>query len=95
MIDATPDGVILTVRVIPRAGRSAPAGVRGNAFLIRLNAAPVEGAANTELIALLSRLLDVPQRNVAIVAGDRSRLKRVRVGGVGTERVLAALTPRT
>ena len=82
MIESTPDGVILTVRVIPRARRSGPAGVRGDAILIRLNAPPVESAANAELIDALARLLTVPKRNVTIVAGQRSRRKRIRVVGV-------------
>jgi uncharacterized protein len=71
--------------VIPRAGRSGPAGTRDNAFLIRLNAAPVEGAANTELIGLLADLLGVSQRNITIVSGERSRRKRVRVAGITAE----------
>lgn len=91
MIDVTPDGVILSVRVIPRAGRAGAAGIRDKAFLIRLNAPPLEGAANTELIAVLSDLLDLPKRNVTIVSGERRRLKRVRVIGTTLERVHAAL----
>jgi uncharacterized protein len=94
VIESTPDGVILTIRVIPRAGRSGAAGTRDNAFLIRLNAPPVEGAANTELIDLLADLLDVPKRNVTIVSGERSRLKRVRVIGVTAEYVAQRLSSR-
>lgn len=91
MIESTPDGVILSIRVIPRAGRSGPAGIRDNALLIRLNAPPLEGAANTELIEVLADLLDVPKRNVTIVSGERSRAKRVRVIGTTRERARAAL----
>lgn len=82
MIEPTPDGVILTIRVIPRAGRAGPAGARGGAILIRLNAPPVEGAANAELVELLAARLDVPKRRITIVAGERSRQKRVRVDGI-------------
>ena len=89
MIDDTPDGVVLTIRVIPRAGRAGPAGTRDNAILVRLNALPAEGAANAELVDLLSDLLDVPKRNITFVSGERSRLKRVRVVGV-TKRDLSA-----
>jgi len=88
----TPDGVILSVRVIPRAGRSGPAGIRDNAFLIRLNAPPLEGAANTELIEVLADLLDVPKRNVTIVSGERSRLKRVQVIGITRGSALSILS---
>jgi uncharacterized protein len=74
--------VVITVRVIPRAARSGLAGTRGDALLVRLQAPPVEGAANAELIELMARALDVPKRAVSIVAGGRSRQKRVRVMGL-------------
>jgi uncharacterized protein len=73
---------LITVRVVPRASKPGPAGTRDGAYLIRLNAPPVEGAANGELIDLLSTLLDIPRRNITIVAGERSRTKRVQVIGI-------------
>jgi uncharacterized protein len=79
--------VILDIKVIPRAGRSALAGTRDGSILIRLAAAPVDGAANAELIAFLSTLLDVPKRNITIVSGETSRQKRVRIDGVTAEAV--------
>jgi uncharacterized protein (TIGR00251 family) len=82
VIEATKQGVLVDIRVIPRSARSGIAGVRDNAVLVRLNAAPVEGAANTELIEILADALGVPKRAVAIVAGDKSRQKRVRIDGV-------------
>jgi uncharacterized protein (TIGR00251 family) len=82
VIASTPEGVAIAVRVIPRAGRSGLAGTRGDALLVRLQSPPVEGAANEELIDVLARALQVPKRAVTIVAGDRSRQKRVRVTGI-------------
>lgn len=82
MIEPTPDGVIIAIRVIPRAGRTGVAGTRGNALLVRLAAPPIAGAANAELIELLTDLLDVPRRSITIVSGERSRQKRVKVTGV-------------
>jgi uncharacterized protein (TIGR00251 family) len=79
--------LILDIKVIPRAGRTALAGTRDGAVLIRLAAAPVDGAANAELIAFLSDLLDIPQRNIAIVSGEKGRQKRVRIDGVTAEAV--------
>ena len=81
MITSAPDGAIVDVRVIPRAIRSAIAGTRGDALLVRLKAPPVDGAANAELIRLLADVLGVPQRNIQIVSGERSRGKRVRISG--------------
>ena len=82
VIEPTADGVAITVRVIPRASRSGLAGTRGDAVLVRLQSPPVEGAANDELVEVLSKALQVPKRAVSIVAGDRSRQKRVRVVGI-------------
>lgn len=77
--------------MVPRAGRSGVAGTRDGALLVRLAAAPVDGAANAELIEVLARALDLPKRRIEIVSGDRSRSKRVRVIGMDARVALAAL----
>jgi len=82
LLESTSEGVVLNVRVITRAGRSGLAGTRDNALLIRLNAPPVEGAANAELLDVLSDILHVPKRALTIVSGERSRSKRVLVSGL-------------
>src|SRR5262245_32027327 len=82
VIQPTSDGVFIDVRVITRAGKSRLAGMRGDSLLVRLQAPPVEGAANAELIDLRSGALRVPKRAIAIVAGERARQKRVHVRGV-------------
>ena len=81
----------LDIRVIARAGRSGFAGLRGGALLVRLAAAPVDGAANDELIALLAKTLEIPRRDIAIVSGERSRSKRIRIAGLDREQALARL----
>jgi uncharacterized protein len=92
VIQSTPDGVIIRVRVIPRAGRAGLAGARGDALLVRLHAPPVEGKANAELIDVIAAALDVPSRAVSIVAGERSRQKRVRVSGIDAVTAASRLT---
>ena len=91
LITPSSDGVVLDVRVIPRAGRSQIAGTRAGALLVRLGAAPVDGAANAELIEVLAGFLGVPRRDVALIAGERSRVKRVHVRGVTVEGVTRLL----
>jgi hypothetical protein len=81
----------IDVRVIPRAGRSEFAGLRDGALLVRLAAAPVDGAANDELIALVARALGVPKRDITIVSGERSRSKRLRVANIDRATALAVL----
>jgi uncharacterized protein (TIGR00251 family) len=97
MITPTPDGILLTIRASPRSGRSGVAGVRGDALLVRLQASPVEGAANDELIELIASALGVPKRAVSITVGSRSRNKLVRVSGIdlatATSRLLKTKLP--
>ena len=91
MIRATPGGIVIDVRVIPRAGRSGIAGTRDGALLVRLNAPPVEGAANAELVEVLADALGVRKRDITIVAGTTARQKRVRVVGITADRAASRL----
>jgi uncharacterized protein (TIGR00251 family) len=83
--------VVLDVRVIPRAPRTAGAGGRGGAILIRLAAPPGDGAANDALVKFLSDTIGIPRRAIRLVSGDKSRDKRVAIAGVDLPAVLAAL----
>ena len=76
---------------MPRAGRSGFAGLREGAVLVKLAAAPVDGAANEELIALIAKTLRIPKRDIAIVSGERSRSKRVRIAGLDRQQILSKL----
>jgi uncharacterized protein (TIGR00251 family) len=82
----------LSVRIIPRASKSAIAGRRGDAILVRVAAPPVEGAANEALIELLAKALAIPKRNISIVAGERSRDKRVSIAGISDAELSARVS---
>ncbi len=94
MLQPTPDGIILEVRVIPRASKSGVAGTRGDALLVRLHAPPLEGAANTELIRVIPPTPDVPPRAVSIIAGEHSRQKRLRIVGIDAATATSKLGQR-
>jgi uncharacterized protein (TIGR00251 family) len=92
---ATAGGILLVVRVTPKGGRDAIDGIEelsdGRAVLkARVRAAPSEGEANAALVKLLARSLGVAPRDVAIVAGDTARIKRLKIGG-STPALVAAL----
>ena len=72
----------LTIRVVPRASKPGIAGIRDGALLVRLQSPPVEGAANEELIQVIAKAFGVTKRDVAIVTGEHSKLKRVAIGTV-------------
>ena len=99
----TPDGVRLAVRLTPRAGRDGVDGVAlspdGSAHLkLRLAAPPVEGAANAALIAFLAKALDLRKSDITLLAGEKSRLKRLAITGDGPDlarRLAAWIAPST
>ncbi|MBF0421526.1 MAG: YggU family protein [Magnetococcales bacterium] len=67
----------LAVWVQPRASREGVVGLRGEEIRISLNAPPVDGAANQALVRFMARELGVAKGRVIIVAGERSRSKRL------------------
>jgi uncharacterized protein len=83
------DGALLfAVRVVPRASRTEAAGEHDGALRVRVAAPPVEGAANEELTRFLARALGVAARDVDILSGRASKLKRVKVRGGDAARLL-------
>lgn len=77
------------VRAKPNARRTAIVGVREGSLDVRVAARPVEGAANEELLAFLADVLEVPHRDVLLVHGGSSHIKRVQVLGLGAGDVRA------
>jgi len=90
-VRAAKRGVVVPVRVVPRASRTQLAGVRNGRLLVRLNAPPVDGAANDALIRLLARHVRIPRRSVRIVSGEHARQKEVLFEGVTTAELSARL----
>jgi uncharacterized protein len=92
---------VLYIRVTPRAGRTTIAGWQqppdltvertSPTLLVKLAAAPVDGAANDALIVLLAKALGLPKRAIRIVGGERSRNKRIAIDGLTIEEIARRL----
>ncbi len=87
LLVAETGAVSFAVRAQPRSSREAIEGVREGALRVALTAPPVEGEANTALVALLAKTLRVPKRDVAVVAGTSNRSKRLRIVGLTVDEV--------
>lgn len=72
----------LALWVQPRAATDAVIGERDGMLAIRLQAAPVDGAANAALIRFLARRLGCPAAAVRLLRGERGRRKWVAVEGL-------------
>ena len=73
--------LIITVRVIPKSSRSEIAGEHDGALKVKLNAPPIDGAANAELVRLLAKTFGVPKSQIEILKGQRSKIKQIKIEG--------------
>jgi len=94
-IDEKGSCVTFDVRVVPRSSKSEIVGEHDGALKIKLKSPPVDGAANDELILLLSKELNVSRSAVEIISGQTSKTKRVRIESVDTAQIHAVLKPKS
>lgn len=83
---ATDGGVLLAVRLTPRAARDGVDGIARDAnekplLKIRLTAPPVDGEANAALIAFLAKALALKKADVAVRSGQTGRNKLLFLNG--------------
>jgi uncharacterized protein (TIGR00251 family) len=70
----------LAVKVIPKSSRCEVTAVLGDGTLkLKINAAPEKGKANAEVCELLAREFAVSRSCVAILRGETSPVKQIRI----------------
>jgi uncharacterized protein (TIGR00251 family) len=89
---AQPDGVLLSVKLQPRASANEIGEALGNELRIKVTAPPVDSAANEALIRLLAEKLDCSRNRLELVRGQTSRHKVVRITGTTIEAVAKQLS---
>lgn len=77
---------MLSVRLTPKGRRDSVDGKGqladgGDILKVRVRAAPSQGEANTALLRLVAKVLDVPARDVSLAAGASARIKRLMIAG--------------
>jgi uncharacterized protein len=82
---AQPDGVLLSVKLQPRAAKNQINGTQGNELKIQVTAPPVDSAANEALVQLLAEKLDCGRNRIEIIRGQKSRHKTVKLYGFTAE----------
>ena len=78
----TKDGISIQVKVQPRSSRKGIEGVTGDTVKVYLTSPPAEGAANEQLIEVLSERLGVKKSAIHIIKGLSSRHKLIGIKGV-------------
>ncbi len=74
--------MLLNIKVIPQSSKNSIDGWENGRLRIRIRGTPEKGKANEALIAFLAEELGIAKSRIAIVSGQTSRLKRLRIEGV-------------
>jgi uncharacterized protein len=88
----TPGGVLLSVKLQPRASKNEIGAPLGDELKIKVTAPPVDAAANQTLIELLAEKLGCSRSRVELVRGRTSRHKTVRLHNFTPIEVIQKLT---
>lgn len=83
--------MLIFVRAKPRAKQSVVLGERAGELEVALQAPPVDGAANEELIRFIAKKMGVPKSRVTLERGETSRHKVLRLRDMTLDAALAAL----
>ncbi len=86
-----PDGVLLSVKVQPRASANRIGEALGQELRVKVTAPPVEAAANEALVRLVAEVLDCPRNRIELVRGHTSRHKVLKIVGLSDQEVLQKL----
>jgi len=82
----------LRLRVSPGAARARIVGRHGDAWKVRVAAAPRGVRANEAVVRLLADTLAVPREAVTLVSGHGGRDKIVELNGIGPSQIERRLT---
>jgi uncharacterized protein (TIGR00251 family) len=77
----TKNGITINVRVLPRASRTG-VDVLDDGLRIKLTSPPVGGAANDQMLEILSETLRIRKSAFRIVRGLSSKNKVVEIAGI-------------
>ena len=88
---AQSDGVLLAIKLQPRASANEIGLPLGEELRIKVTAPPVDAAANEALLRLLAENLGCPRRQLALVRGQTSRHKVVKIYSLSVEEVVERL----
>ena len=90
-LKAQPDGVLLAIKLQPRASKNEIGDALGDELRIKVTAPPVDAAANEALLRLLAETLDCPRSKVELIRGHTSRHKVVKIYGLAVLGVMTKL----
>jgi len=90
----TPTGITLNLHCQPGAKLTKVVGLHDGCLKISLQAPALENKANELLLSWLSKQLRVLQKQIQLLSGQNSRIKRVEIwGSITPEQIIESLSP--
>lgn len=86
------DGVIIRLRVQPRASKSGFAGVFEDSIRLKIHAPPVDGAANEACQRFLADFFSITMKSVQLISGAASRTKLFLLKGLSLDEAARRLS---
>jgi len=71
--------LLIDIKAVPGASKSALGEIREGRLKVRIAAAPEDGKANEELRSFFAKALGLPKKEIVLEAGEKSRLKTLRL----------------
>jgi len=81
----------LKLRIVPNAKRNEVVGEHGDAVKIKIAAPALEGKANEALLDFIAEKLRVHRRDIALIAGEKSRDKLIEIANLEAAEARAGL----
>jgi uncharacterized protein len=83
---------VIVVRVVPRSSKVAISQDGPSSFKVRLTSPPVDGAANAQLLKILSEKLSLPVRLIRLISGEKAQTKRIGIEGLNLDQIAERLS---
>lgn len=65
----------ITVKVKPNSRKESIQKLNDNHYVVKVNAPPIDGAANSKVIELLSDYFKIPKSKILLIRGQTSKIK--------------------
>lgn len=82
---------IFSLIVKPNSEKNTVEGLHDGKIKIKIACPPEKGKANKALIDFISRKANIPKKNIRILSGEKSSIKRLAVDNPGKESILKIL----
>jgi uncharacterized protein (TIGR00251 family) len=80
------------IHAVPKASKTEFCGEHGGRIKIKVQAPPVEGAANRNIQKFLAKKFQISKKSVELITGRRSRQKAFLLRGISVNEVLSMIS---